>query len=75
MPLYEFECSKCEETVEILVRSPDSDVSCPDCGDERLTRVMSATAAPSIGSSKDTLPVAGRGESCEMPRCCGGICQ
>ncbi|NNE00071.1 MAG: zinc ribbon domain-containing protein [Pirellulaceae bacterium] len=74
MPLYEYECKCCDRTVEILVRSQDDTPSaCPDCGDEGLTRVMSATAAPSVkggGSLPVTRPNVGEG--CGAPRCCGG---
>ncbi|TWU03319.1 FmdB family zinc ribbon protein [Neorhodopirellula pilleata] len=82
MPLYEFECKKCSEvsgtssTKEILVRSPSETPVCPDCGDDRLNRLMSATAAPAMGGR--SLPVSGgaaSGEACGMPRCCGGGCQ
>ncbi|MGB7347175.1 MAG: FmdB family zinc ribbon protein [Pirellulaceae bacterium] len=79
MPLYEYECKQCDATVEILVRSPSASSSsepaeCPDCGDTKLTRVMSATASPAVKSGGG-LPVAGAGEACGAPRCCGGGCQ
>ncbi|SMP73053.1 putative regulatory protein, FmdB family [Neorhodopirellula lusitana] len=80
MPLYEFECGVCSEASgvsaakEILVRSSDEAVVCPDCGSDQLVRLMSATAAPASGRS---LPIGGPGsaESCAAPRCCGGGCQ
>lgn len=75
MPLYEYECSTCERSVELLVRSPEEKVACPECGDKKLTRLMSATAAPNMKGSSGSLPMASEGESCGAPRCCGGICQ
>ena len=75
MPLYEFECETCNEMVEILLRSREEKATCPDCGGTKLTRLMSATAAPSTNAGKDSLPMAGNGESCGMPRCCGGVCR
>lgn len=76
MPLYEYECTDCEESVELLVRSTDEKVECPSCHSKKLTRLMSATAAPNMnGSSSSSLPMAGSGEACGAPRCCGGVCQ
>ncbi|EMI47426.1 FmdB family zinc ribbon protein [Rhodopirellula sp. SWK7] len=74
MPLYEYECDHCHETKEILVRNPDEKAACPDCGSEKIQRLLSVPAAPSMGRS---LPVSGGGmpESCAQPRCCGGGCQ
>ena len=75
MPLYEYECSDCDQSVELLVRSAEEGVSCPECGNEKLTRLMSAPSAPNMKGSSQSLPVAGKGDSCGAPRCCGGICQ
>ncbi len=74
MPLYEYECKSCDHVVEVLVRNATEAVECPDCGSSKLDRVLSVTAAPAMkgGSS---LPMASSGESCSMPRCCGGGCQ
>ncbi|MCM2372945.1 FmdB family zinc ribbon protein [Aporhodopirellula aestuarii] len=75
MPLYEYECDRCHETKEILVRTPDEKATCPDCGSDKIERLLSVPAAPSMGRS---LPVSGGGgmpESCGQPRCCGGGCQ
>jgi putative FmdB family regulatory protein len=76
MPLYEYDCNQCDTTVEILVRSPSEQPACPDCGDSKLTRVMSATASPAMKTG-GSLPMANRGggEACGAPRCCGGGCQ
>ncbi|KAA5539872.1 zinc ribbon domain-containing protein [Roseiconus nitratireducens] len=75
MPLYEYECPRCERTVELLVRSGDEKVACPECGEVKLERLMSAPAAPNMNGSSRSLPTAGPGEGCGAPRCCGGICQ
>lgn len=73
MPLYEYECGNCETSLELLVRSQTEKVECPECGDDKkLTRLMSATAAPNMNGASRSLPVAG--ESCDAPRCCGGFC-
>lgn len=74
MPLYEYECKSCDDVVEILVRSPGEEVACPTCSNSELTRVLSVPAAPSM-SGGSSLPMAGGGEACGAPRCCGGGCQ
>lgn len=74
MPLYEYECKSCNDVVELLVRSPEDPVECPDCGDQELQRVaFSVPASPAVKGK--SLPVAASGESCGAPRCCGGGCQ
>ncbi|MDE0862962.1 MAG: zinc ribbon domain-containing protein [Rubripirellula sp.] len=74
MPLYEFECKSCDIVVEVLVRSIGEENGCPSCGNADLQRVFSIPAAPAV-KSKSSLPVAGGGDSCGAPRCCGGGCQ
>lgn len=51
MPLYEYLCAECEEKFEEL-RSPsqaDADVTCPDCGSDKVARQFSTFAAGSGG--------------------------
>ena len=50
VPLYEFTCDDCQSQVELLVSSA-SVPKCPDCGGERLTRLLSVIAAPARDSS------------------------
>jgi len=42
MPIYEYRCGNCGKKNEILVLSPESEISCPNCGENGLTRLMSA---------------------------------
>ncbi|WP_047814325.1 FmdB family zinc ribbon protein [Rhodopirellula islandica] len=72
MPLYEYECKTCDDVVEILVRSQDEEVACPKCSSAELTRVLSVPSAPSMSGGSSSLPMAGGGEACGAPRCCGG---
>lgn len=74
MPLYEFECKSCDSIVEVLVRSTSEINACPDCGNADLKRLLSVPASPSIANNS-SLPMAGGGDSCAAPRCCGGGCQ
>ncbi len=52
MPLYEFRCDDCEEEFEKLVRSASAidDVICPNCSSRKVTKRMSAFAAPVSGT-------------------------
>jgi putative FmdB family regulatory protein len=47
MPLYEYECAKCGEVVEILWRGSEDEkgLSCPVCGSSELRRKLSAFSA------------------------------
>lgn len=78
MPLYEFQCHKCETRFEWLVRhdleSESEQIRCPRCSSHEWERQLSVAAKPQ-GRSR-SLPVAAeRADSCGMPRCCGGGCQ
>ncbi len=49
MPIYEYHCSGCDRDFEVLVFQGDEQgVTCPDCGTEDVTRLMSSA---SIGGS------------------------
>ncbi|HBT77989.1 MAG TPA: hypothetical protein DEB39_13935 [Planctomycetaceae bacterium] len=72
MPLYEFECSKCQAIFEELVRD-NRKTCCPHCGSKRLTRLMSAPVThASSGQScpGSACPGSGFCEPSQMP-CCG----
>ncbi len=77
MPLYEYQCEGCQQTVEVLVRSQAEQPSCPRCGADRLEKLLSVPANPAVRGGG--LPLAARSEAaaqaCGAPRCCGGGCQ
>jgi putative FmdB family regulatory protein len=56
MPIYEFQCVKCNEYIEILVMGTESEdvrMKCTKCGNEELERILSSTnfnMAPNGGS-------------------------
>ena len=65
MPIYEFHCKECRKEFKTLRRSEQlSDVACPTCGTERVTRLLSVTAM--------TRADGGMGEACAMPAMGGG---
>jgi putative FmdB family regulatory protein len=57
MPLFEFVCSKCNQTFEELVRSANAieDVLCPSCGSSEINKKISMFASKSTGSSSFSL--------------------
>ena len=44
MPIYEYACHDCKQFVEFITRrvSDDVDAHCPQCGGERMTRMVSS---------------------------------
>jgi putative FmdB family regulatory protein len=51
MPIYEFECSACNTVFERLQKLSDSDpVQCPECGQPRVKRRLTAPAFRLAGS-------------------------
>jgi putative FmdB family regulatory protein len=71
MPLYEFQCTRCERRFEELLRNAEDlrGLKCPECGSEDVARQLSAA---SIGASASGTPAEG---ACQGPgSCCGGSC-
>lgn len=78
MPLFEYACQSCAKSVELLIRNSQEVPTCPDCGSEQMTKLISAPAAPAVRSGSG-LPVARAAAeaaaACPAMRCCGGGCQ
>jgi putative FmdB family regulatory protein len=49
MPLYEYDCLKCGERFEVLVRGPQP-IVCPACAHDKVERVLSSFATSSAES-------------------------
>jgi putative FmdB family regulatory protein len=49
MPIYEYECVKCQRDFESLVLGKDDGVRCPSCHSDRVKKLMSAVAFKSSG--------------------------
>ncbi|MCE5283053.1 MAG: zinc ribbon domain-containing protein [Deltaproteobacteria bacterium] len=71
MPIYEYECGKCQENFEVFFRSRDEkvDIVCPKCGSKRAKRRMSAFAGK-VGNTS-----AGGGCSGCSATSCGPSCR
>jgi putative FmdB family regulatory protein len=70
MPIYEFECKRCKEKFELLVRSGATPLECPQCSGKDLKRLMSAFAF----TSKDGSGAATAASSSGCSGCAGGDC-
>jgi len=71
MPLYEYNCPKCDHHFEELVFGSDKP-SCPECGSAEPKKMMSAHSVGAAGGGSDGVPAA----ACGMPSggCGGGMC-
>lgn len=69
MPIYEYHCESCNNEFETLVMRKTEIVTCPGCGSDKLSRLISAHA---IGhGAPDT--ACGSAPCSPMPAC-GGMC-
>jgi putative FmdB family regulatory protein len=73
MPIYEYNCSDCELTFELMrpLSEAEEDALCPRC-QSRARRIMSACVALSRDSGGQTSRVSGTGSSCVS--CGAGSC-
>jgi putative FmdB family regulatory protein len=79
MPIYEYRCEECGRIIEFFQKGfePDEAITCPNCGSEKLQKLLSAPAAVIMGDShpKGTT-CCGRTERCDSPPCStNGICK
>ena len=76
MPIYEYHCRQCEQTVEVLVRGAGVGLQCPNCGTPLSERRISASHhRMSVGHSAGGATCCGREERCDKPPCdSGGGC-
>lgn len=71
MPIYEYKCSKCAETFELLQRSGEKAV-CPKCGSQKLTKLLSVFSSLSTVSAMPKCE--GRTAACAPDKCRSGAC-
>jgi putative FmdB family regulatory protein len=71
MPIFEYQCSACDHRFELLVRGTET-VACPDCGDAKLNKLLSAPATPLAGKP---LPVAAGCPPSDAPPCSPNCCR
>ena len=46
MPIFDYRCSDCDSTFEVVVLSQSEAVECPHCKSRALSRLASLTAPP-----------------------------
>ena len=54
MPMYDYRCKNCDEVYEELILSsttPDKEIKCPKCGQNKSERLLSAPMISTGGSS------------------------
>lgn len=61
MPIFEYRCRECGETIEKIQRLPAEEIACPNCG-QPARRVVSVCSSPSGGGGGCSAP-AGSGFS------------
>ncbi|MCK4235165.1 zinc ribbon domain-containing protein [candidate division WOR-3 bacterium] len=70
MPLYDFKCKECGKVTEFLVQKSNESLKCPNCGSERLEKLLSIPATIRMGdSSTRGTTCCGRNERCDTPPC------
>jgi len=63
MPIFEYLCRPCGETIEIIRKSVADEVTCPQCGRpaERVVSVFSGKTATGCGEGGGCAPAGGFG--------------
>jgi putative FmdB family regulatory protein len=73
MPIFEYACTSCGGSFELLVRS-DTRVACPSCASEKVVKKLSLFAAHT-GKAKGAVPACHTGAAgCDLGRCGSGFC-
>ncbi|MCX8064021.1 MAG: zinc ribbon domain-containing protein [Candidatus Hydrogenedentes bacterium] len=52
MPLFYYECKDCKQVSEILVKSAEEKVACPNCSSEKMEKLLSHFAPPGTSNKK-----------------------
>lgn len=76
MPIFDFQCAKCGERFETLVRTKNATVSCPNCSSENVERQLSVfNASSGVAKAVDRCPSGASCAAAGAPPCCaGGSC-
>jgi len=68
MPIFEYNCRRCDHRFETIVLSTRAKVSCPKCQGRSVEKQLSVFRSPA--TAKEASPSAGGGASC-TPQTCG----
>ena len=73
MPIYEYRCPNCQQTVEVLVLGKGEDPRCPNCStplfEKRISASHHRTGKPQSATGRTCC---GREERCDKPPCDSG---
>ncbi len=73
MPIFEYECTSCQSSFELLVRS-DTRVACPACESQKVVKKLSLFAAH-LGRPANAVPECHTGGcGCDLGKCGSGLC-
>jgi putative FmdB family regulatory protein len=73
VPIFEYACSDCGGSFELLVRS-DTRVACPSCASEKVVRKLSLFAAHTKRAEAAAPPCHTGAQGCDLGRCGSGLC-
>lgn len=76
MPIYEYQCNKCDHNFEYLVFGSDEPKACPECSGRKVVKLMSACGFLSKGSGGETVKASASTSGCSgcaatSCSCCG----
>ena len=74
MPIFDFKCRNCGKVSEIIIRKADEEVTCPECGNRKMEKLIASsyTVRQSDSLSRNSPKsgtCCGRSERCETPPC------
>ncbi len=72
MPMYEFQCPKCNLVFEDLVKNAKEKVPCPDCGHKKVERLLSRVAFSVGGTFTASTGSSECGSCSSSPSSCSG---
>jgi putative FmdB family regulatory protein len=68
MPIFEYNCRRCNHRFETIVFSAREKVACPKCRNKTVDKQLSVFRSPATG--KETISATGAGCAC-TPQTCG----
>ena len=68
MPIYEYQCTKCESEFEYLIEG-DAKASCPKCESKKVERQLSVISSPQANSGSQACGPLMPGGGCALPQC------
>ncbi len=68
MPIYEYHCSACDQEIEVIQKMSDAPLKkCPECGKNKLTKLVSAAGFKLKGTGWYETDFKGGNKKAEKP--------